>query len=128
MQTFKKNERLCSKKIIDLVFKQGQSIFTHPYKLIWLETTLETTTPVQLLIAAPKKHHKTAVARNHIKRLIKEAYRKNKTELYTLINQQKKQYAIVIISIAQEKPDYHETEKKIVLLLHKLTQRLNENS
>ena len=81
-QSFKKEERLLSKKIIDLLFEKGVSFVNNPVRTIWLEAELKTNSPVQVLIAVPKKNVAKAVDRNTIKRRMREAYRKHKHLLY----------------------------------------------
>ena len=123
--TFKKEERLCGKKLIEDLFKQNQSFFIHPFKLIWAEMPLPTTCPTQLLINASKKHYKNAVDRNYVKRLIRESFRKNKHTLYDALTKKNKQVAISIICVAAEKLNYTDTEHKIVLLLQRLIKTIN---
>lgn len=75
-QTFKKSERLSKKNLIQELFNKGSYFYLHPFKLIFLQ---QSDLPNhQILISVPKKNHKTAVARNKIKRRIREAYRINK--------------------------------------------------
>ena len=61
--TFKKAERLCSKKIIDKLFTEGKSIFIHPVKMVYLETSLQTNFPAQVVFTVPKRNIKKAVQR-----------------------------------------------------------------
>lgn len=126
--SFKKHERLCSKKVVELLFKQQQSFFVHPFKLIWVETSLPVNCSAQLLIAVPKKNYKKAVDRNYIKRLIRESYRLHKSMLYDALLKRNKQVAIAIICIAHDKLTFAETENKIVLLLQRLIAGTIENN
>lgn len=75
-QTFKKSERLSKKKLIQELFNKGSYFYLHPFKLIFLPA--DDLSAHQILISVPKRNHKTAVARNKIKRRIREAYRLNK--------------------------------------------------
>lgn len=127
-QTFRKGERLCSKLLTDQLFANHRSLFVHPFKLLWMETELQGDYPAQVLVTASKKHYKKAVDRNYIKRLLREAYRKNKASLYDILHQQKKQVALAILCVNREKLSYADTEEKIVLLLQKLKAALNETS
>src|SRR3569832_293963 len=88
MQTFSKDERLCNQSIIDRLIKKGNSFNSFPFKIIWLELQ-ESTVPVKIVISVPKRKFKKAVDRNRIKRLIREAYRKNKHKLIERLEDKK---------------------------------------
>jgi len=116
-QTFKKEERLFGRKIIDELFLRGKSFSVHPFRIIWLEIKLNASHPVQIVISVPKKKIKKAVKRNKIKRQIREAYRKNKYFLYEHLEKTRKQIAMMIIYTQTEEMTYKEIEKKIVITL-----------
>lgn len=80
MFTFKKEERLSSRKQIGELIDKGSSFFLYPFRIVWLEVDTPSTYPAQLLISVSKKRFKRAVDRNRIKRLIREAYRLQKEE------------------------------------------------
>ena len=56
--SFRKNEKLCSKKVIDRLFAEGKSVFAFPLKFVYLETGLTTATPAQAGFAVSKKNFK----------------------------------------------------------------------
>ena len=91
---FRKEERLSGKKLIDELFKDGSSFYLHPFKVYYLEKEIATASPVQVLMAVPSKNFPHAVDRNRIRRLMREAYRLNKHELY--FAQEKKKSLLVI--------------------------------
>jgi ribonuclease P protein component len=120
-QTFSKDERLSSRKLIVQVAKEGKSFLVHPFKVIALDTALDTTFPAQVMMTAPKKRFQRAVDRNRIKRLMREAWRKNKHMLYTALTEQNKKLAIMLIYVGAELPEYKLTEDKIILILQRLS-------
>jgi len=126
--TFRKEERLCSKKLIDNLFSKGKTFYVRPFKVVWIDTQLEILIPAQVLILVGKRHVKNAVDRNKIKRRIREAYRKNKFSFYDYLSQSGKQCAFVIMLTSAEKISYQETEKKIVLILQRLQSEHEKNS
>ena len=126
-QTFKKEERLCSKKIIKTLFENGSSLTVHPFRLVWLKTVLKTEYPVQITISVPKKNIGKAVDRNKIKRQMRESYRKNKNILYKYLYNKDKQYAMALIYTAKDEIDYKEIETKIILTLQRFLEG-NEKS
>lgn len=89
-KTFRKEERLCSRKAIDRLFNGGgsRSMAAFPLRMVYLkEASEDEKQAVKLLISVPKRCFKRAVKRNRVKRQIREAYRKNKlslTEGYSL--------------------------------------------
>ena len=128
MLTFRKEERLCSKKLIDNLFSKGKTFYVRPFKVVWIDMPLETPVPVQVLMLVGKRHVKNAVDRNKIKRRIREAYRKNKSLFYDFLSQSGKQCAFVIMLTSAEKISYQETEKKIILILQRLQNEHEKNS
>lgn len=124
---FLKKERLCSKKLTDGLFAEGKSISEYPFRLIWLNTSLKEEVPAQVLISVPRRRIKKAVNRNRIKRLMREAYRLNKHILYQYLSANSIQLAIAIVFNGNEMPTFNDTERKIILLLQRLTQEHEKN-
>ena len=73
-KTFAKSERLCGKSQVDSLYKNGKRYVVWPLRVTYLPADDQT----QVLIWAPKALHKKAVDRNHLRRLMREAYRINK--------------------------------------------------
>ena len=80
--TFKKYEKLVSKKQIDLLFSSSVSKFCYPVKLLYIVEKNSTENEKKVLFSVPKKNIKNATDRNRIKRQMREAYRKNKSNFY----------------------------------------------
>lgn len=121
-QQFKKEERLHEKKLIELLFKEGKSFFKFPFKVFYLRLEEAESYPAKVLISVSKHNFKHAVDRNHIKRLIREAYRKNK---YLLCPEQigencPKTWVVGLVYTGNTISEYKEVEKKIILILHEL--------
>ncbi len=79
--------------------------------------------PVQVIITIPKKNFPKAAHRNRIKRLIREAYRKNKSELYDYLAQKNLKIVIAIIYASKNITTFNEAEIKIKLALKRLMQQ-----
>ena len=81
-QHFLKEDRLCSSRRIETLFK-GERLYEFPFKAIWQEDdTLQST--VKVAISVPKKDCLRLV-NAIIKRLVREAYRKQKSILKKII-------------------------------------------
>jgi ribonuclease P protein component len=119
MQTFKKNERLSGQKIIELLFSEGRSFAVFPFRMVWMENKLDETSPAKVLITVSKKKFKRAVDRNLIKRRIREAYRRHKTDFYNFLDDKKIHCDIVLLYNADTILTFKELEEKIILLLHR---------
>jgi ribonuclease P protein component len=121
MYTFKKEERLCNKKLIDGLFHNGSSFLCYPFKATWQYSEVTDESPAQVLFAVSKKKFKRAVDRNRIKRMMREAYRLNKQELlYQYLGAPGKNIVFSISYISKELVPYQFTEKKMVKLLKQL--------
>ena len=65
-------------KTSELIFSQGKSIFSYPFKVIFRDTQVGDEV---LIISVPKKIFKRAVKRNLLKRRLRESYRRQKHTL-----------------------------------------------
>ncbi len=124
MQTFKKSERLYSKKCIDLLFKKGKTLFNHPLKVIWLTNDFDSNYPSKLFVSVSKKKINKAVDRNKMKRRIKEAFRKNKAFFYEYLNNYDIKCYLAILYVSNELCTYNKIEKKIISILKRLIEEL----
>lgn len=116
--TFRKAERLCSKKLIGSLFQKNRWFFQYPFRIIFIEVEndhphFNKEFPAQVLFTVSKRKFKRAVNRNHLKRLMREAYRKNKHLLYEALTEQQKYLALGIIYTGKEVLSYQEIELKI---------------
>jgi len=112
-ETFRKSERLCSKKVIESLFANGKSFYCHPFLIIWSFTEYEMPFPAQVAFSVPKKGFRRAVTRNLIRRRMREAYRKNKSILYNHLSSAGEKIVFTIIFRDKNAADYDQTEKAI---------------
>jgi ribonuclease P protein component len=128
-QTFKKSEKLCHKRLIQKLFTHGKSFYDHPFKVIYCYNfdprQLMNTHPVRVLLTVSKKHFKKAVDRNRVKRLMRESYRKNKSQLYRTLTDRDKKLLLAIIFTGRELPRYADVEKKIIDINYRLIREVD---
>ena len=118
-QSFKKSERLKSRKTISRLFnREGNSVAKYPLRLVFMEIE-ESESPIQFTVSVSKKKFKRAVDRNRVKRQIREAYRLNKATLFEKLEQSGKKYAWMVIFTGSELPDYRQVEKGMKKMISK---------
>ena len=118
--TFKRSERLKSRKLIEKMFEEGSSFGQYPLRLVWLEHEIQDKeVMVQFTVSVSKKKFPKAVQRNALKRKMKEAFRLNKHQLYEHWNNEKPQYAWMVIYVAKEFQDFQTVEKAMVKIIRR---------
>jgi len=116
-QTFKKQERLKKRKLIEQLFSEGKSITVFPIKLVYLQIDHQSPYKIQAGVSASKRNFKKAVDRNKIKRLLREVYRKNKYIIYE--SEHTKKHIFMFIYQGKNELDYLTLEEKMKLLIEK---------
>ena len=122
-KTFRKAERLTSKKIINQLFTEGRSFHLPPLLVRYLPLP-QGATHHQVLISVPGRHFKKASQRNRLKRQLREAYRQHKHLLADL----PQKLAIAYIYSLKEKLPYKTIETKLIDSLHRLQEVTNHES
>jgi ribonuclease P protein component len=121
--SFQTAERLKSKKMLGRLFKEGNSFIAFPLRVLWLPMDAlaeQTAFPAQVAIGAPKRLFKTAVARNLLKRRIREAYRLQKAALYDKLVLEDRKIAIAIMYIGKEELGFEEISGGIRKMIRKI--------
>jgi len=121
MKRFIKEERLCSRKSLDLLFKNGSSFLLYPFRVSYLFVPGDSAFPAQVVINVSKKRFKRAHDRNLIKRRTREAYRILKSSaLYPLLDHPEQLLLLSLQFIGKEHYEYAFFEKKLAGVLQKL--------
>ena len=122
MNKFNKEERLCSKKSLDLLFKNGSSFLFYPFRVTYLFVAEPHNYPAQVVINVAKKRYKLAVDRNLIKRRTREAYRLQKQHLlYDSLTNRDELLLLSLQYVGKQIYDYAFFEKKLAIAFKKLT-------
>jgi len=124
--TFTKAERLKSRKRISRIFQHRQSVGAYPLRVFWAETENQTTSPASMAFSVSKKNFKRAVKRNRFKRLMREAHRLNKHELYQALEKQTKTLDLMLVYVGKEEHNFATIEKKYARLIQKLLDAINK--
>ena len=120
--TFKKSEKLKSKKLIEQLFVEGKSVSVFPLRLVYLQTSLDNNVSTKAGVSVSKRNFKKAVDRNRVKRLLREVYRLNKGQFF---NNTTTQYAFMILYIGAEIPDFNVLESKMKLLFEQFSNKVS---
>lgn len=123
--TFTKTEKLKSKKLIEQLFAQGESITTYPIKLIYLKTEHIGNHPIQAGVSVPKRKIKLAVHRNRMKRLLRECYRKQKHSIYEVLQEK---YIFMFLYLDENEQKYVVLEGKMKILLTKFLGKIKKDT
>ena len=110
---FPKRERVCLKKDIDALLESGEVVFRYPLRVLYLRNTGSESH--RALFSVPKKSFRRAVARNLLKRRMREAYR----HLKHLLGGEPF-YDLMFIYVAKDIKDYGSIFSKMGEILEKI--------
>ena len=120
--TFGKAEKLKSRKLIEQLFVEGESLKVYPLRIRFLKVG-ETKIAPKIAFSVPKRNFKRAVDRIRIKRLMREVYRTNKQLFVEGLNGE---YIIMFMFTDRVEWKLTDLENKMVLLMNKMIQSVKE--
>ena len=129
MYTFKKEERLCNKRLLEQLFHKGSSFLCYPFRVSWLAANEPLPAAVQVVFPVAKKRYKRAVDRNLIRRRIREAYRLHKNIcLYEALIASDKKLLLSLSYIGKQIEPYEMIEQKMLRMLKQLCEKVKDES
>ena len=129
MNTFPKKEHLYGEKVIENLHTTGSSFLVYPLRVVYLNVSQpDEQIPVRVTIGVSKKKFKKAVDRNRAKRLMREAYRLNKSSLVSIIKKEEVKIYLSFQYIADEMLTFDEISTKMQKALDRLTKIIAEKS
>lgn len=123
--TLHKEERLCSKILIDRMFEgKSKSFPVFPLRVVYMPMEKKEKASASILVSVGKRKFKRAVKRNNVKRLIREAYRKNKYILLDVLETKETGLAISFIYLSDEIMSMSVIEEKMKIALTRITENM----
>jgi ribonuclease P protein component len=121
--TFKKQERITAQKEVDLLFEKGNAFISYPLRIVYVEQKPFSGATVSVLVCVAKKKLKRAVARNRMKRLIRESYRLNKAFLIEHLQEKESGLLIAFLFIGKELCGFKDIEAAMLKVLSILKEK-----
>ena len=122
--TLKKEERLCSQKIIGELFTSGESFLAYPLKVVFLKTDSSQPYPAQAAFSVSKRNFKRAVKRNLLKRRMREAYRLNKPAFYDELAAKGLHIAVIFVFVGKDLIEFSVIEKAMISAYKKMLEKV----
>lgn len=119
-QKFRANERLKLRKRIEFLFQNGSALNEYPIQVVYVINDDVKQPGVQVAFSVSKKIFKTAVSRIRIKRLMREAYRKQSSEVKKAAYDNNVEVYLMLIYKSGKEFPYNEVAEKIFILLQRL--------
>ena len=124
--TLSKEERICSKKLINELFTgNGRSMTAFPLRVVFMKRTIVDDQPrAAMLVSVPKRYFKHAVDRNRVKRQVREAVRRHKSMITQNLADDHEAVAMAFVWLTNEKYPSSEVENRMVRLLTRISECL----
>lgn len=117
-----KEERIFKRDELQQLFGKSASFTVFPFKVVHYQNKniADNSPNLKFAISIPKRLYKKAVDRNLLKRRSREAFRLNKNELKSHLNNNNLEVLFMLIYIGKEPMSFEEIQKKIILILQRL--------
>jgi len=125
--TFKREEKLKSRKGIEQLFTSGKIFSVFPLRVIYILTGVDKYV-LQSGFGVSTKKFRKAVDRNRVKRLMREVYRLQKNSLKAVLEKNQKSMSVFFIYTGNTINKYDEIYNAMKISLKKLEEIANENA
>jgi len=124
--TLSRNERLKSRKQIDLLFRQGTHLNIFPLRVSFIANSEAREEPLQFGVGVSGRWFKKAVDRNRIKRLVRESWRVQKNGLKKILLEKQMSMIVFIVYTGRELPEYEDIRESTARVIENLSRIANE--
>jgi len=124
-----KYERICKENDIQALFDKGVGVSVYPFRVIFLFHRDESRpVTVRILVSVSKKRFHHAFKRNRVKRLMREAWRKNKAPLYEICQRDNISADVALVYTATVIHSYEEMMKKTRKAVQEIVTKYEKHS
>ena len=121
---FPKYERICKENDIQALFGKGDGVSVYPYRVVFRFWRDESRPPTcRLLVSVSKKRFHHAFKRNRIKRLMREAWRKNKAPLCEICEKDNISVDVALVYTATVIHSYQEMMNKTNKAIYEIVRK-----
>lgn len=122
--SYGRDQKLKGTKLTEQLFSEGKSFTVFPIKVFYLPVTEVVDFSVKAGVGATARNFKKAVDRNHVKRLLREAFRTEKTILADYVKANQKAVAVFFLYIDKVLPENAVIQSKMPVAISKLIKYL----
>ena len=126
--TYKKKDKLKSRKQLQFLFSKGTAITMHPIRLLYTiekaEAGIFPNGSLQAGVGATSRQFRKAVQRNKVKRLLREGYRLEKPNFTNSISLTNTRLNLFFLYLDANLQTQQQIQATIKLLLQKLSDKL----
>ncbi|GAB5551603.1 MAG: ribonuclease P protein component [Saprospiraceae bacterium] len=125
--TFKRTERLKSRKTIQKLFSNGNSYAVYPLRLVWIPVEKVEGTSIQFALSVAKKRVPKAAHRNILRRRIRESWRLHKHLLYQQLEGQEQCFAFMVLFTGNKELPYETIEESMKTIIQRFPKKMRAN-
>lgn len=116
-------ERLKSRKALEAVFSEGKGFMLFPYRVLFRPVS----EGLSFTVGVSARNFKKATDRNRLKRQTREAYRLQKNELKTVLQEKKQGLQLFLNYTSKSKEEYQLIHTSIGKIMDKLIRLVHED-